>query len=338
MTKQRNKKPNGKTSEVDLEASTQNGGKTKPVKNFDDLKVDECKVCRQEFTDPNHEMIICDRCDCYVCRACGEITTEQYALLIDNSCKFHWFCEECERPALTAVKKDKLIEQKCNEILDDFKKNVLNDLKSQILDLRKEIDTLKGDKSVPSNLTANVQKNYVEAVKKDIASQVTAESAKELAERERRKHNIILFGIPESNAEELNERIADDKTFVISLCKETLDTDVDISTCKRLRSKAPGKRPLLISVKNEAQASGILRNGHKLRQSESHQNIFLKKDYTPLEREEMRRLVEMRDKKREETIQKGGEEKWTIWRGKIVDSSRRLGKPADRKREEEKGN
>ena len=49
----------------------------------------------------------------------------------------------------------------------------------------------------------------------------------------------------------------------------------------------------------------------------------MKKDCTPLERTEMKRLMEERNKKREETKTTGGNENWIIRQGKVVNVTRK---------------
>jgi hypothetical protein len=51
-----------------------------------------------------------------------------------------------------------------------------------------------------------------------------------------------------------------------------------------------------------------------------YKRVVIKKDQTPLEREEMKKLLEQRDKMREESRQRGEADNWIIWRGRVVRS------------------
>ena len=80
------------------------------------------------------------------------------------------------------------------------------------------------------------------------------------------------------------------------LCGRALEVDVEVASCNRLRAKNTGEpHPLLMTLKGSSKVGGILRGARKLRGCTGFSGIFVKKDRTPLERAEMKRLLEERE-------------------------------------------
>ena len=84
-----------------------------------------------------------------------------------------------------------------------------------------------------------------------------------------------------------------------------------------------------MKVQDQRQDQEMLRSGRRLRDHEDtrFQAISVKKDMTFLEREEMRKLVSLRNQKRAETETHGGDEVWVIRRNKVVNVARRRRQP-----------
>ena len=103
---------------------------------------------------------------------------------------------------------------------------------------------------------------------------------------------------------------------------------LEVVACKRLHSKqaknaSTTSRPLLVTVKSSEQISQVLKAARKLRDSTEFKAIFVKKDSTPLERAEIKKLLEDRDKMKQETKKKGGNNKWIVKQGSMVNTTRR---------------
>ena len=96
-------------------------------------------------------------------------------------------------------------------------------------------------------------------------------------------------------------------------------------SCKRLGKKdteAKGVRPLLVTHHEETQVKKILREAKSLRDKEKYKGIYVKKDSTPLERQNLKRLLTLRDQRREDTKKKNGTEIWVIRNEDVVDISK----------------
>ena len=67
----------------------------------------------------------------------------------------------------------------------------------------------------------------------------------------------------------------------------------------------------------------VLQNLHKLRELKPiFEGIRIKRDMTPLEREEYGRLVKIRNERQQEADDKGEDKEWVIWRGQVIQKTR----------------
>ena len=156
---------------------------------------------------------------------------------------------------------------------------------------------------------------------------VIENSAKEIQDRESRKDNLVWFGIPESASEEAEVRKQDDLTFVSQLGEKVFgfkDPEV-FKKARRLGQKGDKPRPLLTTVDSSVRVSEVLRQAKELGQEKhkEYKQVSVKKDMTPLEREEQRRLVQLRNQKRDESQKNGSGDIWVIRRGKVINVARK---------------
>ena len=266
----------------------------------------------------------CERCEGWVCLHCSCLSEAEYSILT-QSASVHWFCPPCDKPAITAVKSDNLIETRCEEYFSSLKKKLDLEVTAIKNDHKKLLDKFE-------ELSAKLEGSSTPNPTKD-KEQVTSDSIKELSDRDSRKMNLIWFGVPECQAEEAETRKTEDTLYVKNLCSNALKAEVTIKTCRRLKSGA-GKdvrRPLLVTLANTEQVSEVLRSAHRLRDTVDYKGINVKKDMTPLERTQMRQLLILRNQKREEAKKAGKIENWVIRGDKVVNVQRQ--RPSDGEKE-----
>jgi len=114
---------------------------------------------------------------------------------------------------------------------------------------------------------------------------------------EDRKHNIIIYKIPERKTENLAERNSNDAVFVRDLCDCVFDMKVeaaDIEKMYRLGRWVEGQsRPLLVAFKNYEMKEEIMTNLRKLKHSvEKFIGIGISHDLHPQEREDRKRMIQ----------------------------------------------
>jgi hypothetical protein len=75
----------------------------------------------------------------------------------------------------------------------------------------------------------------------------------------------------------------DDSASDVECCSEVVNTPIDVTTCKRLRSKdaAANTTPLLVTVKDPAQVWSALNTARKLGESDDYKSVFCKGRFHP---------------------------------------------------------
>lgn len=265
----------------------------------------KCKHCGN--TDDGNGLIECERCSEINCSECVELTLDQCKQIQELPC-VHWYCKGCEESAISAVKTDRDIEEKCNlymsqmtaridamekEIdskadrtdLDQLKDRIENLEKNQNVDIPKEVKTVL-DQQGKTNDTA-VEEKF---------EKMMAEHSAEEKEREKRKRNLILFGVPEPNTNLKHQRLQMDNEKVAEICNVLIDEDItkdDIEHSMRKGRKSTDNtsvRPVVITLTSEELKRNIIRNAQKLNDTEDYQAITINLDMTVKEREEEMKL------------------------------------------------
>ena len=165
-------------------------------------------------------------------------------------------------------------------------------------------------------------------------------TVKEMEERDRKKKNIVIHGLPEPRTTSKEERNKSDKSKINDIIIETLGVtcppDMILETI-RLGKTTPEKskrpRPVLTLLKSIEKKQEIFRNLGKLKHSK-YKNIAMNDDMTQLERQQLKKMVD----KAKELEKKEGKGQWIYrvrgppWDRKIIkiDTTRTMG-------QEEKG-
>jgi len=149
------------------------------------------------------------------------------------------------------------------------------------------------------------------------------ESVEEEAEKAKRKTNVIVHGLSESNASEASEREEDDLGLIATMLHEMKCDDVEAVQTVRLGRRPDANdntvtqkpRPLKLVLRTEEKKTQVLASAKNLRliKDGGWKDVFLHADLTMKERETRRQLVsEMKDRKLQ------GETDLVILNGKIV--------------------
>lgn len=191
-----------------------------------------------------HLMVTCCVCKDKYRHACVDITANEIRILNANK-GYDWTCINCR-----AVGKD------------------LKDLKALIVKLQKDIQELKADRP----LATNEFKYEFE----DIVS--------EIAEREKRKTNLMLFNLPEPDRHiSLAEQTESDNTAisnVLNILSPDLSSDATVKST-RLGTFSESKiRPIKIIFQDERVVKKLLINSKKLRAHNHYRNVYVSSDRT----------------------------------------------------------
>ena len=138
-------------------------------------------------------------------------------------------------------------------------------------------------------------------------------SVKELDDRMSRKRNIVFYEVAESQSTDPEIRKQSDTEKAINIIENGLRSEGEVENCRRLGGRrAEATRPLLVRLRTQEQAEKCLRSWRTMKENEDFKMIAMKRDMTFLERQEMKKLVEERNRRREQTKEEGGSEVWAI--------------------------
>jgi hypothetical protein len=164
-------------------------------------------------------------------------------------------------------------------------------------------------KTVEQSVESGFQKSYKDAFSAEnipsstIISQATIKSvAKQLVIEEELSRNIMVFGLPEEENEDICKNVGN--VF------EELGEKPKVQAT-RLGKKKSVARPVKVTFSSATTVKQILMNSKKLRQIEKYKNVFLSPDRTIDQRVQHRELVQqLKDKTKEEPLRyhyiKGG--------------------------------
>ena len=205
----------------------------------------------------------------------------------------HWFCSECEAPALKSVQTDMEIEERCSEFMkvyDERLQKVETDL------------TNKAEKTVVDKLSADLVAS--QNTMKGLISDVTKNANKldliinEQEEIVRRQNNIIIKGLDLDNRqvenvayelfEEMGQNVIIKNAFAIRKGERKLENDTEDPSGEQPNSNSSGSI-VKVTFETLADKQKIMKAAPSLRELESEaidaSNIFITPDLTKLQRE-----------------------------------------------------
>ena len=291
---------------------------------------DTSSLCTKCSKAVNHgdDAIQCERCMEWDCLNCSGMSKKIYEELVALKC-LHYFCNSCQVPAIKAWKTDAQIEEICNQYLkktearlqgveDSMKlkadKTEVDSINTTVTSLSSKINSLEQDLS-----TLNHRINLVRF---------------EAQEKTKRKDNIIIRGLPESDDPNSDDKIVQHVLSEIG-CDDVIpietnrlgrkpvhksvsptrgeqadeasqDTSNQVQTGDGATSVEGARslaRPLRVTLSSGQNKFKILKNAKNIRKSKSSQfdplKIFIVPDQTALEREDDLKL------RKKTTIKKG---------------------------------
>ena len=172
---------------------------------------------------------------------------------------------------------------------------------------KEDVDTQIAEK-LDEVLEAKVEEIVDDKVQglEDINSEtICTKVVAEISERESRAKNIVMHGIEESTAEEIEEKTREDWEKINQVLSEIGIQEQlgDQTTMKRLGERTENKkRPILLTLDEKKKKQEIITNARKLKDSENFKQVGISHDLTKIQREELKNLrEEARKKTTEET-------------------------------------
>jgi len=301
-----------------------------------------CLGCGSAILDDT-KALQCDSCgseSAWKCIDCLNITSDLYDILMaDDGPELKWLCENCDHSVVLQNSNNRNLD-KLEELIDSMSKLMsklcsiesrlngkadvddVNSLKDRLLAVEERVQHMDNEIEECKKGRRIDDMKVMDCVEK-VMSERVQDTKSEEAEVEKRKTNVIVHGLPESDAMEVDERESDDAGQISMLMYELKCSDTEVLQAVRLGSRVregddgiPRKpRPVKLVLKTEEQKHDILRNSKNLRWREEGgwKNVFIHADLTLKQRELRRKLVsEMKMRK------ENGETDLIIVNGQIV--------------------
>ncbi len=294
-----------------------------------------CAQCQQEINEDsptNNGMVECERCKQWVCRLCTGLSLLEFQML-ETVHRLHWFCEDCDLIAIAAIDSSRKLEggKKVSLSPAEVQKSMLTRITSIMDKVEESVKVVKGKSyaDVAGAMSSKID-SKIDSLKKDIAGEVTnnindlqqGKSITEIRDREDRKENLIVYGVKESNSEDIEERKEHDKAEITRICDAGLGMKVEVKQVVRLNSKNGGTssnspRPLKVRLSSEQSKWQVIKKAKSLANTQ-FKDIFIRRDMTVQERNADLALRRELKKKRDESEIKKDGLKWIIRKGKVI--------------------
>lgn len=262
------------------------------------LPGENCPHCNQPCTAEN-KAVQCDLCGVWAHVKCEGLPEDIYDTL-NHVCEvvnnISYYCDAnhcCSRIKQLTHHHYNTLEQESTPSTLDTVEESLSDLKTQIeekiQDLSSKIEHLLSNQSgISMEVDVATQSLQTPPASASIAFNTTASSiADELADRERRKNNLIIYNLPEKSDRE------DDKKLFVELCKTVYSEEFAVNKILRMGRRIENKhRPLLVVFKHETDKSFLLTNSARLRKHDVYKTVYFSPDRTKFERLKHKKLVE----------------------------------------------
>ena len=240
--------------------------------NVDDEDTQICYLCNVTFKNMDDKMVTCESCDQWVCLHCSDLSSKEYDLLCLTSNSIHWFCKNCNGKALTAVKADNLIEQRCKEYFESLKtamNEIKEELATKIVSVENKVSVVDeklsaeiGDVKKRIDMQASAIRSNSDKIRtcaNSSTESTTSDSVKELADRNNRKESIIITNVGESDSDDVETRKKQDRDQVEGILRE-LKVEAEIVQVIRLGARGTRPRALKVKFASEIEQKSVLKN------------------------------------------------------------------------------
>ena len=224
-----------------------------------------------------------------------EIKNADVCTDVDQTSKFDQVVSTLEQISSRLLSCEKKL-----SLLDEFSLNIkkldekITNLENIKVIANKNTNLIKNLENLTTNLTRRL--DQVEKTNAETANPINNPTVnnviKNIKSREQREKNVVIFGYKESS-DEINQ--PQTTQSIVTTLADLLDVQIsesDVSQCLRLGSKAQDRtRPILVSFKELAKKSSIMKNRGKLHSKNS--GVFLNDDMSQEERASFRELRDL---------------------------------------------
>ncbi|XP_065911357.1 uncharacterized protein [Dysidea avara] len=261
---------------------------------------DTCITCDRPIVNDYLECVWCER---HQHRSCARISVD----LCDLPKNIVFFCCECINKLPTALITYEKTKEACTTIenklksVQDTLSNRFDSLAETINDLSyqlnchdvEDLDNVSTVSSQPpkQELSTRLSSKHPLSVK-SIAS-MTADIILEEKEKEKRRQNLIVHNVPESNLTEAHARKKEDIQNLTTLFNQYIGVSASITNAIRIGKQGNKPRLIKVSLSSREETLTILRSRWNLRSKEHPSHVtktFITPDLTPLEQQKSKQL------------------------------------------------
>ena len=257
-----------------------------------------CGSCDEEVKR-NDKNVECDACKKKYHTSCSKLSDAECNVLSTKT-NLKWYCQLCENDV--------------KDILSNFEK--FKKVSHEISKLKSDMDEkLKVFEDRLTKCEASNDNNDYAVTSRNNSNNVAELNRAELDLIESKKSNLIYFNIPESDSDNISDRMKHDFKLVSETYKNVKIDHTDITTLYRVGKKSERARPLVVKYKNIDRKNEILSSSSKLsvKYRTTSYEVFVSIDRTPIQREVHKKLVdELKNRK------SNGESDLVIRNGKII--------------------
>ena len=284
----------------------------------------------------------CDGCLAWYHSVCQAITKEALQAIEQWHPVLSWLCPECKAlPKQNATPaSDKLVALEAKvEDLGNFVRTHMRTVEQCLKEQErtsveqgrliersiKESHQLKGSYAdmVKGSCTEVLNKvsSQIASLPAHAGSKTEAKAAQDLSimfddfqDKEKRKMNVVVHNMKESESEVFEERAKHDAQQFEEMVKEAFRLRVTCVRSFRAGKKVPGKdRLLIVSLESVAIRQELVRMAPQLRNCEKYDGVYMNPDLSPREREQGKKLRQELAARKQK-----GEKNLSIRKGRII--------------------
>ncbi len=223
--------------------------------------------------------------------------------------------EENSNQSIQQVHEDvQSINENICEMLNEVPQVTLSSLETRFCNIEEKLST--SPESIVSNDTSLSTITNMSSESIVSHDKFLSEVANEVDERQKRKKSLVIHNIEET------DNVVDDRLQVTNVLNEIIDDENLIkqqhSNIYRLGKRSSVRnRTIKVHFESEEVCRNILQHTRKLRETNQYKHIVIQPDLTPVQRQNLKLLVEEKKQRNWSATQRKEEPDWIIRRGKL---------------------
>ena len=317
-------------------------------------EVVKCVVCSEQFAKKD-KYLQCALCETYFHIACQDIDDDTYEAVLKDRKKetplIQLYCSrQCNKAASKVLNGVMQLEKEVKRLNENVEKvnGKVDKIDGKVNDMEKGIFKQEHSDAIRRIVRDEVGEELLETIEqsqdrqKESEEKAISEAVRELKERDFRKKNFLIFGVPMCKSDDYKKRIDFDKQRLKELVREGLGIkrQIRFKRVTRLGKKEDNDRPMRITMEREDDVTDILRASKNIKENPKFKNVSFNNDRTPLERAQRKKLVVLRKKLQAESDRKEENVKWVIKNDRVVKerAQQTVSQESEEEEEEEDGN